>query len=45
MPVLERLASLMDEAHAALQAPDWARVAHIVREYRATYEKHKAVLI
>jgi len=45
MPVLERLASLMDEAHAALQAADWERVDHIVREYRAAYEKHKAMLI
>ena len=45
MPVLERLASLMDEAHAALQAANWERVDHIVREYRAAYEKHKAMLI
>ncbi len=45
MPVLERLASLMDEARAALHAADWERVDHIVREYRAAYEKHKAMLI
>jgi len=45
MPVLERLASLMDQALAALEAGDTRTVERLIREYRRSYEKHKRVLI
>ena len=45
MPVLERLASLMDQALAALEAGDTRTVERLIREYRRSYEKHKQVLI
>ncbi len=45
MPVLERLAGLMDEAVAALDSGDGRRAGALVEEYRRIYEKHKESLI
>ncbi len=44
MPVLERLAAIMDEADAAVRAGQMQRVDDLVREYRALYGKHTDVL-
>ena len=45
MPVLDRLARLMDDAVAALEAGDVQRVRALVGEYRQTYEEHRKLLI
>ncbi len=45
MPVLDRLARLMDEAVAALEQGNEQRVGALVGEYRQTYEKHRKLLI
>ena len=45
MPVLDRMARLMDEAAAALAQGDAQRVRALVGEYRQTYEKHRKLLI
>jgi len=45
MPVLDRLAGLMDEAAAALQRGDRQRVRALVGEYRKTYQKHRKHLV
>ena len=45
MPVLDRLARLMDEAAAALEQGDAQRVRALVGEYRRTYEEHRKLLI
>ena len=44
MPVLDQMASLMDEAYAASLAGDHARVESLVDEYRRAYDKHAEVL-
>ena len=44
MPVLERMAELMDQAYGAVRAGDRGRVGELVSEYRQTYEKYKDVL-
>ncbi len=44
LPVLERLASLMDEALAANRRGDHAQTGARVAEYRDLYEEHKEVL-
>ncbi len=45
MPVLERLADLMDEAATAVERDEPGRVSDLVREYRQLYERHKDSLI
>ena len=45
MPVLDRLARLMDEAATALEQGDEQRVRVLVGEYRRTFEKYRKVLI
>ena len=45
MPVLERLAGLMDEAAAAVAAGDRKRATELVAEYRRLHEQHKDDLI
>jgi len=45
MPVLDRLARLMDEAAVALAQGDAQRVHALVGEYRRTYEKNRKLLI
>ena len=44
LPVLDQMAQLMDEAHAANQRGDRAVVDARVVEYRRVYEDHKEVL-
>ena len=44
MPVLERMADLMDQAYGAVQAGDRRKVGELVSEYRQAYEKYKDVL-
>ncbi len=45
MPVLERMAIMMDEAYAAIVAGDLRRADELVREYRRTYARYRDVLI
>jgi len=45
MPVLDKLAGLMDEAAAALEQDDDERVRALVGEYRQTYSKNRKDLI
>ena len=45
MPVLERMAIMMDEAYAAIVAGDLRRADELVREYRRTYARYRYVLI
>jgi len=45
MGVLDRMANLMDEAAAAVEAGDRQRVDTLVREYRRMYEVHRKDLI
>ena len=45
MPVLDRLARLMDDAAAALEQGDEQRVRALVGEYRQTYQEHRKFLI
>ena len=45
MPVLERMANLMDEAYAAILAGDRREVEALIGEYRRTYGRHKDDLI
>jgi len=45
MPVLERMAIMMDEAYAAIVAGDHRRADELVREYRRTYARYRDVLI
>ena len=44
MPVLDRLAELMDQAYAANQNGAQEEVRALVREYRETYRKHAEAL-
>lgn len=44
MPVMDRLAALMDEAHQASLKGDQGLVANKVREYRALYESNVEIL-
>ncbi len=45
MPVLDRMANLMDEAAAAIEQGDRQRMDGLVREYRQLYKEHREVLI
>lgn len=44
LPVLDKMAELMDQGDAAIKAGDRARVRQIVGAYRQLYEKNKEVL-
>ncbi len=45
MPVLDRMAGLMDEAAAAIEQGDTKRVRALIEEYRRTYQEHRELLI
>lgn len=44
MPVMDKMAEIMDAAYAASQAGDQSEVRHKVAEYRAMYNKNSDVL-
>lgn len=44
LPVLDKMADLMDQADAARKKDERAAMRKLVAEYRDTYEKHKEVL-
>jgi len=44
LPVLDKMAELMDQADAACKKDDRATIRKLVAEYRETYEKNKEVL-
>ena len=44
LPVLDRLASLMDQALAANRRGDRSALGARVAEYRSLYQEHKEVL-